>query len=141
MYRHFLPTYRYNAIRGEAWIRAPRSHKHTDMREFTRFRRLAKISAIDVGARVVHSRSSINTRGFCKANQSQFSCIPTYSCVFSFPVLYSTKFTCNTWCSRELYIWRSQRDNRNISKESQFSERRIESPLDAYGYRVLLVVY
>ncbi len=43
------------------------------MREFTRFHRLAKVSAIDVGARVVHSRSSINTRGFCKANQSQLN--------------------------------------------------------------------
>ena len=91
MYRHFLPTYRYNAIRGEAWIRAPRSHKHTDMREFTRFRRLAKISAIDVGARVVHSRSSINTRGFCKANQSQlfFTSAYTHSLSLSFSLYYS----------------------------------------------------
>ena len=59
------------AKRGEVWIREPRSHQHTDMREFTRIHRFAKVSAIDVGARVVHSRSSINTRGFCKTNQSQ----------------------------------------------------------------------
>jgi hypothetical protein len=43
------------------------------MREFTGFHRLAKVSVIDVGARVVHSRPSINTRGFWKANQSQLS--------------------------------------------------------------------
>jgi hypothetical protein len=100
MYRRFLSTYRHNAIRGEAWIRASRSHKHTDMREFTRFDRLAKISAIDAEARVVHSRSSINTRGSCKVLQSQLSFVPAYSCVFSFPV-YCTEIACNTWCSCE----------------------------------------
>jgi hypothetical protein len=56
------------------------------MREFTRFDRLAKISAIDAEARVVHSRSNINTRGSCKVLQSQLSFVPAYSCVFSFPV-------------------------------------------------------
>ena len=116
--------------------------KHTDMREFTRFDRLAKISAIDAEARVVHSRSSINTRGSCKVLQSQLSFVPAYSCVFSFPV-YCTllKLLAIHGVPAELYIWRSQRDYRNISKESQFSERRIESPLDAYGYRVLPVIY
>jgi hypothetical protein len=50
-----------------------------DMREFIRFHRLAKVSAIDVGARVVHSRSSINTRGFRKANQSQLSFVLVFT--------------------------------------------------------------
>jgi hypothetical protein len=57
-------------------------HQYNDVREFTRFRRFAKVSAIDVGARVVHSRSGINSRGFCKANQSQsikFSASTTFS--------------------------------------------------------------
>ncbi len=49
------------------------------MREFTRFHRLAKVSAIEVGARVVHSRSSINTRGFYKANQSQLFFTSAYT--------------------------------------------------------------
>ena len=53
--------------------------RYADMREFTRFHRLAKVSAIDVGARVVHSRSSINTRGFCKANQSQLFFTSAYT--------------------------------------------------------------
>ncbi len=53
------------------------------MREFTRIDRLAKISAIDAEARVVHSRSSINTRGSRKVCQSQLSFVPTNSCVFS----------------------------------------------------------
>ncbi len=35
-----------------------------------RFLTFAKVSAIDVRARVVHSRSGINSRGFCKENQS-----------------------------------------------------------------------
>ncbi len=56
------------------------------MREFKRFDRLAKISAIDAEARVVHSRSSINTRGSCKVLESQLSFVPAYPCVFSFSV-------------------------------------------------------
>ncbi len=41
------------------------------VREFTRFRRLAKISAIDVGARVNNSRSGINAQSFCIGRQSK----------------------------------------------------------------------
>ena len=148
MYRHFLPTYRQYAIRGEAWIRAPRSHKHTDMREFTRFHRLAKVSAIDIGARVVHSRSGINTRGFCKANQSQlfFTSVCTLSLSLVFSVLpccllysyFTHQYTVISW---SLQFGGPNETFRNISSESQFSEKRIESPLDAYGYRVLSVIY
>jgi hypothetical protein len=38
-----------------------------------RFLTFAKVSAIDVGARVVHSRSGINSRDFCKESQNKFS--------------------------------------------------------------------
>ena len=117
-----------------------------DMREFIRFHRLAKVSAIDVGARVVHSRSSINTRGFCKANRSQLFFTSAYTHTLSlsltlYTVLYFIGLPKIHGDLVITTIWRSQRDQRNISSESQFSERRIESPLDAYGYRVLLVIY
>ena len=90
MYRYFLPEIGTNARRGEVWIRARRSHKHTYMREFTRFHRLAKISAIDIGARVVHLRSSINTRDFCIQIRVSYSLLVlTHSLSLSFSLYYS----------------------------------------------------
>jgi len=77
-----------------------------DMREFIRFHRLAKVSTIDVGARVVHSRSGINTRGFCKANQSQLFFTSAYThtlslflllCILFCTLLDCLKYTVISW--------------------------------------------
>ena len=66
-----------------------RLHKHTDMREFTRFDGLAEVSAIDAEARVVHSRLSINTRGSRKTSRVIVALFTLYLS-FSLNVLFCT---------------------------------------------------
>ena len=113
-----------------------------------------KVSAMDVGAslcrlytgaRVDNSGSGINLLSFCKESQSKFSSSANHNSLsLSLAHCLSMSFdyiSLNTRWSSNHYIWRSQRDYRNISSEIRFSEKRIESPSDTYGYRVLLIFY
>ena len=89
-----------------------------------------------------HSRLSINSRRFCKTRQSKFSSSATHNSLSSLAYYLSVCFYYISLIHGDLvyhYIWRSQRDNRKISSGIQFSEKRIESPSDTHGYRVLLI--
>jgi hypothetical protein len=109
------------ATRGEVWIREPRSHQHTDMREFTRFHRFAKVSAIDVANLYWSASEQLALQyKFARLLQSKSESVSPLSPSISLS-LCTCVFASNTCWSRIHYIWRSQRDNRNKkSSEIQF---------------------
>ena len=72
------------------------------MRDFTRIHRFAKASAIDVRARVVHSRSSINTRDFRKVKQSLLSFLLVFT--LSHSISLSLSVTCHVLYSTVMQI-------------------------------------
>ena len=96
---------------------ARRVRINTDMREFTRFHRLAKVSAIDIGARVVHSRSGINTRGFCKTDQSQLFFTSAYTHTLSLSLTLYTVCTLLDCLKYTVISWSLQFGGPNETNE------------------------
>ena len=121
------------------WICTSLSHVSEGLRDRHSGVRESHVMLSDVGESLHDRRwsSGINSRDFCKESRVSSALLPT------------TTLSLYLSCSLLVYVSRlcqlntrwSSRDHRKISSELQFSEKRIESPLDTYEYRVLLIFY